>query len=167
MEAGKILIIILAAAARLLPHPPNFTPIGGLALFSGSKISSRFGFIIPLLAMFISDVFLGFHSTMIYVYLSFMIIFFIGRLIKKIGVGQILLAGFVSSLLFFLITNFGVWLSTNMYLKNLNGLMNCYVNGLPFFRNTLIGDLVYSFGFFYGYRLAAVFINKTLLLAEQ
>lgn len=170
METGKILkkvkisiigIVILTIVSRFIPHPPNFTPVGGLALFSGSKIYSRFGFFIPLSAMFISDIFLGFHSIMIYVYLSFMIIFFIGRLIKKVGAGQILLASCASSLLFFLITNFGVWLSTNMYLKNLNGLISCYVNGLPFFRNTFIGDLVYSFGFFYGYRFVFNFFKKT------
>lgn len=162
MEAGKLLIIVLAAVARLLPHPPNFTPIGGLALFSGSKLSSRFGFLIPLSAMFLSDLFLGFHSTIIYVYISFLIIFFVGRLIKKVNPTGLFFAILGSSFLFFLITNFGVWLATDMYIKNLNGLLNCYINGLPFFRNTLVGDLIYGFGFFYGYKIVGIFIKKLL-----
>lgn len=148
----KIGIILLAVVARLVPHAPNFSPIGGLALFSGSNFKSKFSFLIPILAMLISDIFLGFHKTIPYVYLSFIIIFFIGRNIKVNKWQNLLSASLVSSIIFFVITNFGVWAAGSMYQKNLQGLMQCYTLGVPFFRNTLISDLFYSFSFFYGYR---------------
>jgi len=151
-QVHKVGIILLAVAARLIPHAPNFSPIGGLALFSGANFKNKFSFLIPILAMLISDIFLGFHKTIPYVYLSFIIIFFIGRNIKIIKWQNLLSASLISSILFFVITNFGVWLNFNMYPKTINGLIQCYVMGIPFFRNTLISDLFYSFSFFYGYR---------------
>ncbi len=146
------IIILLAVIARLIPHVPNFAPIGGLALFSGSNFKNKIALLIPLSAMFISDIFLGFHSTIPYVYVSFIIIALIGGLIKNNKWQSLALASVTSSILFFIITNFGVWATGSMYVKNLNGLMQSYVMGLPFFRNTLISDLFYSFTFFYGYR---------------
>lgn len=148
----KIGIILLGVIARLIPHAPNFSPIGGLALFSGANFKNKFSFLIPILAMLISDIFLGFHKTIPYVYLSFIIIFLIGRNMKFNKWQTLLSASLVSSVLFFLITNFGVWLNFNMYPKTIDGLVQCYVMGIPFFRNTLISDLFYSFSFFYGYR---------------
>jgi len=172
MEDRKILnkkiisygtIILLAVVARLIPHAPNFAPIGGLALFSGANFKNKTALLIPLSAMFLSDIFLGFHKTIPYVYASFIIIALIGGLIKKNKWQSLLKASLVSSVLFFLITNFGVWATGLMYQKNLNGLMQSYVMGLPFFRNTLISDLFYSFSFFYGYRFLSNFTFKKLL----
>lgn len=161
-------IIIIAASARIIPHPPNFTPIGGLAIFSGIHFEKKSAVIIPLLAMLLSDLILGFHSTMPFVYLSFLIMFFIGRLVrKKTSFIKLISASLTSSILFFLITNFGVWLLFDMYVKNFSGLINCYVMGLPFFRNTILGDLFYTLTFFYGYRYSFVLIKKIgLVLAS-
>ena len=145
-------IVILAVVTRLIPHAPNFAPIGGLALFSGSHFKKKIALAIPLIAMFLSDIFLGFHKTIPYVYLSFIIIALIGGLIKSNKWQSLLSASLISSVLFFLITNFGVWANGSMYQKNLNGLMQSYAFGIPFFRNTLISDLFYTFSFFYGYR---------------
>ncbi|MDO8609868.1 MAG: hypothetical protein Q7R95_04925 [bacterium] len=171
MEKSKIkswlsifVIIILAVVARLIPHAPNFAPIGGLALFSGANFKKKSALIIPLSAMFISDIFLGFHKTMPYVYLSFILIALIGGLIKNNKWQSIFKASLISSVLFFLITNFGVWASESMYQKNLNGLMQSYVMGLPFFRNTILSDLFYSFSFFYGYKFLSGFNFKKLLV---
>ncbi len=150
-------IILVAIAARVIPHAPNFAPIGGLALF-------KIALIIPLTAMFFSDIFLGFHKTVPYVYVSFIIIALIGSLIKNNKWQSLLLASLTSSVLFFLITNFGVWATGSMsYQKNLNGLMQSYAMGLPFFRNTIISDLFYSFSFFYGYRFLSNLVFKKLL----
>ena len=102
-------IILVAIAARVIPHAPNFAPIGGLALFSGSHFKKKIALIIPLTAMFFSDIFLGFHKTVPYVYVSFIIIALIGSLIKNNKWQSLLLASLTSSVLFFLITNFGVW----------------------------------------------------------
>lgn len=155
-------IILLAVVARLIPHAPNFAPIGGLALFSGSNFKNKIALLIPLSAMFISDIFLGFHKTVPFVYVSFIIIALIGNLIKNNKWQSLLKASLISSVLFFLITNFGVWATGSMYVKNLNGLMQSYVMGLPFFRNTIISDLFYSFSFFYGYRFLSNFILKKI-----
>lgn len=146
------LIILLAVLARLVPHVPNFAPIGGLALFSGANFKNKIALLIPLCAMFISDIFLGFHKTVPYVYVSFIVIALIGGLIKNNKWQSLALASLTSSILFFLITNFGVWATGSMYAKNLDGLMQSYAMGLPFFRNTILSDLFYSFSFFYGYR---------------
>ncbi|MEK7495305.1 MAG: DUF6580 family putative transport protein [Patescibacteria group bacterium] len=160
-------IILLAIFARLIPHAPNFAPIGGLALFFGSNFKNKIALLIPLVAMLISDIFLGFHSTIPYVYVSFIIIALIGSLIKNNKWQSLLLASLTSSVLFFLITNFGVWVSFNMYPKTINGLMQSYVMGLPFFRNTVLSDLFYSFSFFYGYRFLSNFVfNKIDLLKK-
>lgn len=156
-------IILLAVVARLIPHAPNFAPIGGLALFSGSHFKKKIALLIPLTAMFLSDIFLGFHKTIPYVYVSFIIIALIGGLIKNDKWQSLLKASLVSSVLFFLITNFGVWATGSMYQKNLNGLIQCYGFGVPFFRNTLISDLFYTFSFFYGYRFLSNFVLKKLL----
>jgi hypothetical protein len=155
-----IFIVLVAAANRIMPHPANFTPLTALALFSGAKLDKKTAIIIPVLAMLISDFFLGFHLTMPFVYVSFIIITLIGRRLKKEKAFYLLSAGILSSVLFFLITNFGFFLTSGMYPLNLTGLVNAYVMGLPFFRNTFIGDLFYTFILFYGYNYLAVFINK-------
>ena len=168
MKTKKIIsnlaIILLAVVVRLIPHAPNFAPIGGLALFSGSHFKKKIALTIPLAAMFISDIFLGFHKTIPYVYLSFIIIALIGSLINKDKWQTLLKASLVSSVIFFLITNFGVWATGTMYQKNLGGLLQSYVMGLPFFRNTILSDLFYSFSFFYGYRFLSNFVFKKLLV---
>ncbi|MEK7634071.1 MAG: DUF6580 family putative transport protein [Patescibacteria group bacterium] len=163
MEISKLLIILLAVVTRLVPHAPNFAPIGGLALFSGSHFKKKIALSIPLAAMFVSDIFLGFHKTIPYVYVSFIIIALIGRLIKNNKWQSIFATSLISSVLFFLITNFGVWATGTMYQKNLSGLMQSYGFGVPFFRNTLISDLFYSFSFFYGYKFLSGFNFKKLL----
>lgn len=160
-------IIILAAVARIIPHPPNFVPIGGLALFSGANFSGKKAFIIPLAAMLVSDFFLGFHSTMIFVYVSFLLIILIGKRIESFSAGKLLLAAISSSILFFIITNFGVWLVGGWYPKTVNGLIESYTMAIPFFRNTILGDLVYSISFFYGYRLLNLLLIKIIAITRS
>ncbi len=172
MENRKVLnkfisyaaIILLAVFARLVPHSPNFAPIGGLALFSGSKFKKNIALLIPIAAMVISDFFLGFHNTIIYVYISFILTVFIGRLIRNNKWQSLALASLTSSVLFFLITNFGVWaVSGSMYPKTIDGLWQSYIMGLPFFRNTLLSDFFYTFSFFYGFRfLSNLLLRKVL-----
>jgi len=162
--ASYLAIILLAVVARLVPHAPNFAPIGGLALFSGAHFKKKSALLIPLAAMFFSDIFLGFHKTIPYVYLSFILITIIGKYLKENPkVINLISASLLSSVLFFLITNFGVWVTGSMYLKTVNGLLQSYLMGLPFFRNTLISDLFYTFSFFYGYRFLSSFVFKKLL----
>ena len=146
-------IIIFAAFTRIIPHPPNFTPIIAMGLFGGAYLKDkRWALLLPVGAMLLADVFLGFHGTMIWVYGSLIIITIIGFLLKR-GVtlqnGAIATIG--GSLLFFLVTNFGVWASGSFYPKTLEGLISCYAAGIPFFGNTLAGSVFYSGLMFFGY----------------
>ena len=132
-------IIIIAAVLRLLPHLPNVTPITAMALFSGVYFTNkRYAFLIPLLAMFISDIYLGFSWISLFVYAGFVLVGYIGYTSKKIRFTTILLG----SVSFFVITNFGVWLIG--YPKTIDGLVECYTLAIPFFRNSLLGDFFYA-----------------------
>ena len=155
-----IALIIVAVISRLIPHPFNFTPIAGIALLSGSYIQNKAGkFFIPVLIMMISDVLLNYfvysESALNFgfnfgVYISLILIVLIGNKIpssrKVVSIG---VASLSASILFFLITNFESWLVIpNLYTKDFSGLMTAYAAGIPFFGNTILGDLFYSFTLF-------------------
>lgn len=146
-----LLMVLTAAALRLLPHYPNFTPVAAMALFGGAYFSNKkIAFLIPISAMLISDLILGFHSTMWAVYLSFALIVMIGLSLKKSKkISSIFLASISSSVLFFIITNFAVWISGGIYPLNILGLGECYTAAIPFFHYTMLGDLFYV-GVFFG-----------------
>lgn len=151
-----LLAIFTAAAMRLLPHPPNFSPIAAMALFSGAYLPKRaLAFVAPLAALLLSDLVLGFYPELVFVYLSVAATVLIGWAVSKrktvLGVGA---AAIASSLLFYLVTNFGVWLVADFYPKTLAGLAACYVAAIPFFQNTLAGDLVFTALLFGGFVLA-------------
>lgn len=132
-------LIFFAILSRFLPHPPNFTPITAIALLSTKGFINRWvAFLIPIVSLFISDLFLGLHSTIPFVYGSFILIALLGRYVKKINILTVLL----SSSIFFLVTNLGVWLLH--YPLSVEGIFQCYILALPFFLNTVIGDLVYG-----------------------
>jgi hypothetical protein len=132
-------LIFFAILSRFLPHPPNFTPIAAIALLSSKGFTNRWVvFLIPIVSLFISDLFIGLHATIPFVYFSFILIALLGMYVKKINIGSVLL----SSTLFFLVSNFGVWLL--YYPISVEGVVQCYTLALPFFLNTVIGDLVYG-----------------------
>lgn len=132
-------LLALAIMTRILPHPPNFAPITSIALFSGFHFKDkRFAIFFPLSCMFITDIYLGFHSLIPIIYSCFAINTYIGFKFKKLTLPSVLLASFS----FFLISNLGVWLHS--YPLNFTGLTTCFVLALPFFVNSLSGDLFYS-----------------------
>ena len=144
--AFVVLLIVLAALSRLLPHPPNFSPVIAMALFGGALIADRkLALIMPLLALLLSDLILGLHGTMLYVYGAMALITAMGFLLSKRR-SPLRIAGFAlgGSVLFFVLTNFGVWLSGAMYPMTPSGLAACYVAAIPFFHNTLIATALYS-----------------------
>ena len=146
--------IVVAAALRLIPHPPNFTPIGAMALFSGAYLGRRgvIAFAAPLGALLLSDLVLGFYRGMPTVYFSVAIIVVLGWLaLQRVSPLRIGAAAIASSILFFVVTNFGMWLSSGFYPRTLAGLEACYVAAIPFFQNTLAGDLFYSTLLFGGF----------------
>lgn len=148
-------MVFIAAFVRFIPHPPNFAPIAAMALFGGAYFSKKWAaFLVPLLAMFITDLVIGFHATMWAVYISFAIIVGLGMLlIKQKKVANIALASVSSSVLFFALTNFGLWISTPYYAKTGAGLVACYTAAIPFFHYTLLGDVFFVALMFGGYEL--------------
>lgn len=167
-KVTPIAIILFAVVLRLLPHPPNFAPIAAIALFGGTYLDKKYALIVPLLIMFISDFFLGLHQTMAFVYGSFLLTGLIGLWLKKHkSLKNILLATMSSSVLFFIITNFGVWLVWDFYPKNPTGLLQSYFLALPFFRNTFLGDLFYTGLFFGSYELLLWFLIQKAKVKTQ
>lgn len=143
--------IFIAAISRLFPHIPNFTPVAAIALFGGVNFKNKpLAFLVPLLAMFISDCFLqwttgyGFHNTIFYVYASFVLTTLIGlRVGKNTTIPTVFTASLISSILFFIITNFGCWASLGRP-EGAIGLAAIYAAGIPFFGPTLLGDLFFN-----------------------
>lgn len=145
-------IVVAGAALRLLPHPPNFAPVGALALFGGAHFErKRFAFAVPLAAMLVSDAVLealfgwGFHSAMPVVYGAFALIVCVGFLLRERRGAAVAVSGgtLASAAIFYLTTNFAVWATSGMYPKTLAGLATCYIAAIPFFGATLAGDLFY------------------------
>lgn len=150
------LLIPVGAIARLLPHLPNFTPIGGMALFGAAHGSRRSAFIAPLVALAISDFFIGHHVTMPFVYASFILIAMVGRVLFRSGVTttRVIAGSMASSMILFIVSNFGEWAMGTLYSPTLQGLVLCYTMALPYLFNTMAGDLFYAGVFFGGYALA-------------
>lgn len=146
-----VLVVVLAAASRLVKHPFNFTPVVAMAIFAGCYLGKKWAVILPVASMVISDYFIGFYDwqVMASVYLSIALAFAIGWYLKKRKKWHnVALASFASSVVFFLITNFAVWAFFNWYPHTWAGLVNCFTLALPFFRNTLAGDFIYTALFF-------------------
>ncbi len=144
-------LTVLAALSRLLPHPPNVSPIAALALLGGATLSFPWSFVLPTTAMLLSDLILGFDRFPITlsVYGSFCATVALGRWIKgHQGPWSLLGASLGSSVIFYLITNAAVWWFSGMYQRTGSGLILSYVFALPFFRHTLLGDLAYTFTLF-------------------
>lgn len=157
-----IALIAIGALSRLIQLPGNFAAIGAVALFGGAYIGSRnLAVIIPLTALFITDLVIGLHPDLFAVYFSYVLIVTIGMYLRKNpGVVNTLAASLVSSVLFFLITNFSVWVTGTLYPKTFDGLVQCYTLAIPFFRNTFAGDLIFTAALFGTYELAKRFVFK-------
>jgi hypothetical protein len=158
-------MILFAAVLRVVPHPWNFTPIGAMALFSGSVlINRRLAFLFPLAALFAGDLFVGFHRLIPEVYASFLLSVLIGRwLASRRSVPRIGLAVFLGALQFFLITNFAIWKMFDTYPHTPTGPAACYIAGLPFFGNALAGDALYATVLFGVFALAEHFFPSLRL----
>jgi len=149
-------LILAAAFTRLIPHYPNFTAVGAIALFGGTYLpNKKLAFAVPFIAMLLTDLIIGFHHTMWAVYLSFGLIVLIGiQISKNKKVTNIILATISSSILFFLITNFAQWLSDPFYAKTGAGLALCFTMAIPFFGSTALGDMFYVAILFGVYEIA-------------
>ena len=140
-----VIIILALSLTRLIPHPWNFSPILAVGIFSGFYFRQFYlSLFVVIASMFIGDLFLGFHSLMFFTYIALALAVLIGFYIKHFKFTEILYSGLASSVSFFIITNFGAWLTHGeMYAKNFSGLMQSYVMAIPFFQNTLISTFLY------------------------
>ncbi len=165
-----IVVVLLAAASRLVRHPFNFTPIAAMAIFAGCYLRQKWGILIPLAAMLVSDYFIGFYDwpVMVSVYLGLALAFVIGWFLNKRKKWQnVIFAALGSSTIFFIITNFAVWAFFNWYPHTWAGLVADYTLALPFFRNTLAGDLFYTGALFGAYESVLFWAKKRALSAEK
>ena len=156
IRTSSILILVtILAFSRLIPHPPNFTPLLGMAVFSGVIFDRKIlAFVVPLMAMLLSDMVIGFHSSMPIIYFAIMLNVGVGfLLVSKFSYLKSFLALISGAIIFFIVTNFAVWLGSGMYSQDLGGLMVCYIMALPFFQNTLLSTLIYGMGAFYLFNL--------------
>lgn len=153
-----VTLIVIAALSRLLPHPPNVTPIGATALFGAAYFTKKYwAIIVPLLALWMSDLILNnviyaqyyegfawFTNSFLFIAGAIVVIAVMGMgLLKKITPARLAGSSLAASAVFFLITNFGSWLVSGLYAKTFGGLVACYAAGIPFFFNTLGGDLFF------------------------
>jgi hypothetical protein len=154
--------ILLAATLRLVPHPPNFAPIGAMSLFSGAYLGRRaLAFVAPLGATLLADLVLGFYPGMWVQYFAVVLVVLIGwAALTRVSAVRIGIAALASSVVFFVVTNFGVWALSGMYAHTLAGLSACYVAAIPFFQNTVAGDLFYATLLFGGFRIAELLVPQ-------
>ena len=152
-----LILIIFGVLARIIPHPPNFSPIAAIALFSGLNFrNKRIAYILPICILILSDLLLGFSLINLFVYASFLTIVFIGTTIKSIKFGNIIL----SSTIFFIISNFGVWLIG--YPKTIDGLIICYTMAIPFFGYSLAGDMFFGYLFKFSFdKISSILPNTS------
>lgn len=154
-----VLMILLAAFSRIIPHMPNFSPLGAIGLFGAAYFSKKWqAFLIPITATWLSDLFINnviyvqyysqftwFYQGFYWQYGSYLLITLAGIFIlKKVTTPRVIAGALTSTAIFFLVSNFGCWISSTTYPQNFGGLMTCYVAGIPFLKGTLLGDLFYS-----------------------
>ena len=153
-QTFPIALIFILALARLIPHPPNFTPIIAVAIMSSYFFKNVYlSILILLISMLLSDFIIGFYTNMFFVYISLTIITFIFfKISNKIKYENLFIFAFFGSLIFYLISNFGVWALGNLYEKNLSGLIECYILAIPFFTNTFFSSIVFSYPAIFAYK---------------
>lgn len=164
-----IVLIVLAAFSRIIPHPFNFSPLGAIGLFGAAHFQKKWqAFFVPLAAIWLSDLFINnilyaqhyakftwFYGGFYWIYGTYSLVVLAGFFIfKKITLPRIILGSLASTAIFFLVTNFICWPGSSVYPQNFGGLMSCYAAGIPFLKGTLLGDLFYSTALFGLFALA-------------
>lgn len=158
------LLVAICVAGRVVPHSPNFTPIAATALFAAFVFKSRVAVVVPLSAMLISDLFIGFYEwqIMLVVYSALLVPTALGLMLgKRLTSTRVAASAVGSSAVFFLSTNFAVWAFSGMYPTSTAGLTSCYLAALPFFKYSLAGDVVWTAAMFGGYLLATRYVSHS------
>jgi hypothetical protein len=165
-----LFLSVVVLCARLIPHAPNFSPLASVILFGSVYITNKKYLILPFIALFISDIFLGFYGwqIMLSVYGSLALIILIGQVVSKYkNVINIISASLLGGIIFFAVTNFSVWYFGNWYAADLSGLLASYTMAIPFFKNTIASNLVYSGILFGVYELAQYFAKQKTLAYKK
>jgi hypothetical protein len=178
-------MIVLAAFSRMIPHMPNFSPLGAIALFGAAHFQKKWqAILIPIAATWLSDLFINnviyaryypeftwFYSGFYWQYGSYVLIALLGLLIfKKVSWQRVAVGALGSSVIFFLVTNFSCWIGSSIYAQNFGGVMTCYAAGVPFLKGTLLGDFCYAaalFGSFAWMQRQIPALKPALSLANQ
>jgi hypothetical protein len=161
-----VALVVFGVAMRILPHPANLAPVGAIALFGGAVLPKRLSWWLPLAVMLLSDVYLGFYHGIAFTWAAFLLVGVYGMsLRKRSNWFRVPFGAMGSAVIFFVVSNFGVWAQGQLYAHTWDGLVQCYTMALPFFRNTFFGDFVYAwllFGLYaFAFKLAAS-QNKTV-----
>ena len=163
------ILIIAGFLMRLLPHAPNFVPVAAIAVFAGAYLNKRMTIFIPLAIMMITDLIIGLHDVVLYTWGAFLLIGLMNTWLKnRVTAGNVFISTVISAMLFFIITNFGVWLA--WYAHTWEGFTTCYINAIPFLRNRLLGNIIYAAALFGSYELAKRLLEnknyRTVLLVD-
>ena len=155
-------LLILGVVSRLITHVPNFTPIIAVALFGGFYLKKNQALVMPLILLAISDLIIGFHNTMLFTWGSIFLISALGMALRgQKNFSTITISSFASSVIFFIITNLGVWLVSGLYSMTLSGLRDCFILAIPFFKTELLSTLIYTAVLFGTYEYASVRLKHT------
>lgn len=168
-------MIGFAVVARILPHPDNFAPVAALGMLGGYLFASRkLGVSVVFAAMLISDLFIGIESLelRLAIYGGLAVAVFAGSMLRSAGENRTFFMGIPvasvgSSLAFFLISNFAVWVFSGMYTHTVAGFILCYVNAIPFFWNTLAGDLFYSGALLGMARMMQIYLTRPAFAGQE
>lgn len=159
-------MIFIAALSRLIPHAPNFTAVIGMALFAGATLPNRWlAVLVPVTALFISDLLLGLHKEMFFIYIPFALIALAASFapsLKKSWM-RVGFSSLAASLFFFAVSNMGVWLISGMYARTAQGLANCYLMALPFLGNQIVGDMFFSALLFGVWSFLPAFVKSSVV----
>ena len=163
-----VLLIFVAAFSRMIPHTLNFSPLGSIGLFGAAYFTKKwYALIIPISATWLSDLFINnviyakyypsftwFYEGFYWQYASYILIAVFGFFIfKKVSAGRVVAGALASSVIFFLVSNFGCWIGSSFYPQSIAGLTTCYAAGVPFLKGTLLGDISYSVALFGSFEL--------------
>ena len=158
---AAVALVGFGVIMRLLPHPANLAPVGAIALFGGAILPRRLGWWLPLTVMVLSDLLLGLYNGVLFTWLGFVLVgLFAMSLRGQSNWFRVPFGALASAIIFFIVSNFGVWLQGQMYAHTWAGLLQCYHMALPFFRNTFFGDFLYSWLLFGIYALAVRFVPQ-------
>jgi hypothetical protein len=162
------MLIMLAIVSRLLPHPANFAPVMAVAIFGGAVLPRHLALWVPLIAIAVSDMIIGFYPIMLIVWSCYLVVAFVSnKLLTRPTFVKGAAVTIGASVFFFLITNFAVWLLDNMYVHSFSGLAQCYLLALPFFHNSFLSDLLYTTSLFTMYTFVVVLVYRTKSILQR